>query len=188
MKFQVPLPIEPLYCPRLSCQVYDQVFGGFSQPIIGNFTIPIGDLIHELAAERKSEIEALRTMVQTLHKIAVGEERASLLAKSMRGMVENQMSTAGATEAQLASVRMTPDVKKKIVTEFSAKRTAKHNGMIEEEKSGSINVDEVEETQALLTGDSNEEIRMQDRLIEKEQNASQGKAYRVTAADIRPSQ
>lgn len=56
MEFFVPLPIEPLYCPRLSCQVYDQVFAGFSQPIIGNFTIPIGELIHELAAERKAEI------------------------------------------------------------------------------------------------------------------------------------
>ena len=63
MKFFVPLPIDPLYCPRLSCQVYDCIFAGFSQPIIGNFTIPIGDLIHELKAERSTEIKALRTMV-----------------------------------------------------------------------------------------------------------------------------
>jgi len=89
MKFQVPLPIDPLYCPRLSCQVYDQVFGGFSQPMIGTFTIPIGELIHELANERKTEIGALRVMVKTLHNVAIGEERASMLAKSMRGMIAN---------------------------------------------------------------------------------------------------
>jgi len=113
------LPIAPLYCPRLSCQVYDQVFAGFSQPIIGNFTIPIGELIHELAAERKEEITALRTMIKTLDKIAAGEERASLMAKSMRSMVSDQMIKDGASEKALSEVRMTPDVKKKIVTEFS---------------------------------------------------------------------
>ena len=53
--------------------------------------MPIGDLIHELKAERTSEIKALRIMVETLDKVARGEERASLLARSMRGMVANQM-------------------------------------------------------------------------------------------------
>ena len=102
MKFLVPLPIEPLYCPRLSCQVYDTIYAGFSQPIIGNFTIPVGDLIHELAAERKTEIVALKNMVQTLNKVAAGEERASLLAKSMRGMMVENMEKDGASEDQIA--------------------------------------------------------------------------------------
>lgn len=118
MQFFVPLPIEPLYCPRLSCQVYDQIFAGFSQPIIGNFTIPIGDLIHELAAERKAEISALRNMVKVMNKIGKGEERASLLAKSMRSMVADQMAKDGASEEALKAVRMTPDAKNKIVAAF----------------------------------------------------------------------
>ena len=104
MQFFVPLPIDPLYCPRLSCQVYDQVFAGFSQPIIGNFTIPIGELIHELAAERKAEISALRTMVETLDKIAAGEERASFLAKSMRSMVADKLKEQGGTAEALSKV------------------------------------------------------------------------------------
>ena len=87
MQFFVPLPTDPLYCPRLSCQVYDCIFAGFSQPIIGNFTIPIGDLIHELAAERKIELAALKKMVSTLDGIATGEMRASIMAKSMRSMI-----------------------------------------------------------------------------------------------------
>lgn len=45
MTFNVPLPLDPLFCPRLSCQVFDNVFAGFSQPMIGNFTIDIGNLI-----------------------------------------------------------------------------------------------------------------------------------------------
>lgn len=121
MKFFVPLPIDELYCPRLSCQVYDQVFAGFSQPIIGNFTIPVGDLMHELARERKAELGQLKKMVETLNKVADGEERASILAKSMRGMVAEKGVADGASKAMLDSVRMTPDVKKKIVNEFSSK-------------------------------------------------------------------
>jgi len=91
MMFMCPLPIEPLYCPRLSCQVYDCIFAGWSQPIIGNFTIPIGDLIHELALERKVELAALRSTVTTLDNIAAGEERAAFLAKSMRSLVAEEM-------------------------------------------------------------------------------------------------
>jgi len=125
MQFFVPLPIKPLYCPRLSCQVYDQVFAGFSQPIIGNFTIPIGELIHELAAERKEEIAALRAMVKTIDKIAKGEERASLLAKSMRSMIADQMAKDGASESAMTAVRMTPEAKAKIVSEFSQRKLTK---------------------------------------------------------------
>lgn len=60
MSFQCPLPIDPLYCPRLSCQVYDCIFTGWSQPMIGTFVIPVGELMHELKAERDTEIGALR--------------------------------------------------------------------------------------------------------------------------------
>ena len=88
MKFEVPLPTDTLFCPRLSCQVYDTVFAGFSQPIIGNFTIPIGELMIELEEERKRELKALKVMVETLGKVARGEATSSFLAKSMRSMVK----------------------------------------------------------------------------------------------------
>jgi hypothetical protein len=32
MKFGIPLPTDPLYCPRLACTVYDCIFKGWSQP------------------------------------------------------------------------------------------------------------------------------------------------------------
>ena len=44
LTFNVQLPIEELYCPSLACDCYDYVFMGFSQPLIGTFSIPVGKL------------------------------------------------------------------------------------------------------------------------------------------------
>lgn len=46
IKFNIPLPTDELYCPSLTCTVYDQVFLGFSQPQVGTFTIPLGQIMH----------------------------------------------------------------------------------------------------------------------------------------------
>ena len=48
MKFQIPLPTDPLYCPQLSCMVYDYIFKGWNQPMIGTFVVPIGQLMQNL--------------------------------------------------------------------------------------------------------------------------------------------
>ena len=63
-------------------------------------------------------------MVETLGKVARGEARSSLLAKSMRSMVKDQMIEAGASESQIAAIRMTPEAKQKQLNEFAAKRRA----------------------------------------------------------------
>jgi hypothetical protein len=49
------LPTDDLYCPKLSCTVYDYIFKGWNQPIIGVFTLPIGQLMLDLIAERQEE-------------------------------------------------------------------------------------------------------------------------------------
>ena len=108
LKFQVPLPIDPLYCPRLSCQVYDCIYTGWSQPIIGNFTIPIGELMHDLKAERVRETEQLEKMVVALDKIAKGEQRASFYQKGILAKIEEDMRKSGASEKDLEAVRQTP--------------------------------------------------------------------------------
>ena len=95
------------------------------------------------------------------------------------------MAADGASEEELAKVRMSPAVKKQIVNEFAARQKAKQ-GIIEEEVS--VNAEGGVDTQALLTGDSNEEARMADRLHEQKQNAIEGKMPRVTVDDIRHSQ
>jgi len=50
-----------------------------------------------------------------------------------------------------------------------------------------MNHDTGVDTQALLTGDADEELRMKPRLLEQSHNAKEG-ASRVTIDDIRPSQ
>jgi hypothetical protein len=55
MNFSIPLPVDPLYCPRLACQVYDNIIKGLNQPLIGTFTVPIGELMLEMKDERMRE-------------------------------------------------------------------------------------------------------------------------------------
>jgi hypothetical protein len=55
MKFQIPLPTKDLYCPKLSCAVYDYIFKGWNQPMIGVFTLDVGKLMNDLKAEREEE-------------------------------------------------------------------------------------------------------------------------------------
>ena len=79
-------------------------------------------------------------------------------------MVES-MEKDGASEDQIAKVRMTPASKQKLLTEFSSKRRADNNQIVEESKqSVSVNHDMGVDTGTLLTGDSNEELRMQGTL------------------------
>jgi hypothetical protein len=44
IKFELPLPENTKYTPSMTCTVFDQVFLGMSQPVIGTFQIPIGSL------------------------------------------------------------------------------------------------------------------------------------------------
>ena len=73
ISFRVPLPTDPLYCPKLVCTVYDYIFIGANQPLIGSFTIPIGELIHSIEKERQDEIEEIREVIDSLKKIISGE-------------------------------------------------------------------------------------------------------------------
>ncbi len=73
ISFRVPLPTDPLYCPKLVCTVYDYIFVGMNQPLIGSFTIPVGELIHSIQREREAEIEEIREVIDGLQKIITGE-------------------------------------------------------------------------------------------------------------------
>jgi hypothetical protein len=73
IEFKCPLPIETLYCPRLSCSVFDNIAMGLSQPLIGCFVIKVGDLMHALKQEREEETAALVKVVESVKKFALGE-------------------------------------------------------------------------------------------------------------------
>ena len=133
-----------------------------------------------LAEERRSEIKALRAVVETMRKVAAGEARGSELAKSMRTRVQAEMKAGGASDAAIAAIKQSPMQKQKMMNEFSS------NPKIEEEVS--MNQSSAVDTTGLLTGDSNEELRMQPRLIEKAENAKQGKMARVTINDVQSNE
>ena len=63
LSFKVPLPVEELYCPALSCTVYDQLFMGLSQPTVGTFTIPIGTIMQEQTQKRLDILKKAETFV-----------------------------------------------------------------------------------------------------------------------------
>ena len=69
IKFRLPLPRSPLFCPRLVCTVHDYIFKGLSQPLIGSFTIPIGKLVKDLQDERRIETQNIDYILTELDKI-----------------------------------------------------------------------------------------------------------------------
>ena len=64
MKFTIPLPTDILYCPKLTCAVFDYIFKGWNQPMIGVFTLPIGDLMLQLKKARSDDIEKIETVIE----------------------------------------------------------------------------------------------------------------------------
>jgi hypothetical protein len=58
-----------LYCPKLTCSVYDYIYKGWNQPIIGVFTLPIGHLMLDLIKERQDETEAMVDIEKKLNEI-----------------------------------------------------------------------------------------------------------------------
>ena len=74
MKFSIPLPTDPHYCPKLTCFVFDNIFMGLSQAQVGTFIVPIGDLMVALKEERKTETEALKLLNAKLRAMIKGEE------------------------------------------------------------------------------------------------------------------
>ena len=53
IKFNLKLPCDPLYCPKLACDVFDQIFKGFAQPLLGTFSIPIGEIMEKQKKEKE---------------------------------------------------------------------------------------------------------------------------------------
>lgn len=57
LKFEVRIPSEPFFTPRMTCMTYDKLyFDGMRQPILGTFTLKLGDI---LANGRKYDAETM---------------------------------------------------------------------------------------------------------------------------------
>ena len=170
IEFDIRLPTERLYCPRMSCQVFDSVMMGFSQPLIGNFTIPIGDLIFELAEERSREIEALEEVVAQLDKYAKGE----LLAISFREKFKTKDNALGALMRSNT---------KDVMTESAKARDKKVIAIPEGGKQDFSLNGEGDEDKPLLEGDADDELKQSQRLMDSMLHATDG-AKRMSPTQV----
>ena len=70
LQFEVKMPGDPTFCPRMSCDAYDQLFfSGMSQPHIGTFTLKLGDVILELMESDQEKKQNLDYILDILRKI-----------------------------------------------------------------------------------------------------------------------
>lgn len=70
--FTMRLPSSGLFCPKLSCDVYDYVFKGLSQPLLGTFSIPIGPILEQTLEDQKTEVEHSEYIIKELKRALNG--------------------------------------------------------------------------------------------------------------------
>lgn len=64
LKLSAHIPSDPYYCPRMTCTAYDKLyFEGMAQPVIGSFTLKLGDI---LTATRKKDANTLVSLQDIL--------------------------------------------------------------------------------------------------------------------------
>jgi len=90
IKFTLPLPGDALYCPKLQCSVYDNIFKSFMQPLLGVFTIPIGEILHQKQSKRQEEMTNLDQIIQELEKIM--QDRGVTTYNIQGSVIEEDMS------------------------------------------------------------------------------------------------
>lgn len=88
LDFNAPLPTDTLFCPRMSCNVYDNIAMGFSQPLIGTFVVPIGELMHDLRKEREEETAALQNVVDQVRRFVLGDKVAGYFKKMLNAKID----------------------------------------------------------------------------------------------------
>lgn len=58
--------------------MFDTIFAGFSQPIIGNFVVPIGEIMHNIIKEREEETKAIEEVIKQIKLIAKDQAVGSI--------------------------------------------------------------------------------------------------------------
>lgn len=98
MNVSIPLPTDPLYCPKLSSTVYDYIFRGWNQPMIGVFTMPIGQYMLDLKAERARETAVIEDINEELGRIL---RDGAVEVQNFGGNDNNRISKAKSNSAAI---------------------------------------------------------------------------------------
>jgi hypothetical protein len=95
IKFQLQLPTDPLFCPTLTCEVFDYVFRGKCQPLLGTFTIPIGDLLINRELEIERDLNDMSDIVRKLQDFMVEKGmQADYVVEERKENIEYAINTA----------------------------------------------------------------------------------------------
>lgn len=128
MQFNIPLPTDDLYCPKLSCTVYDYIYKGWNQPIIGVFTLPIGQLMNDLIKERQEETEVMLKIEEDLSKIILDAKPAppskNMAINETVDEVENYSNYSGENQNLATDI----ENQKKSIAKQRKKASKKING------------------------------------------------------------
>lgn len=70
LQFEVQLPNDPTFLPRMTCEVFDQLFmGGVGQPRIGVFTLKFGEVVTEMREKIDNDIRMAQQLTKTVEKV-----------------------------------------------------------------------------------------------------------------------
>mmetsp|Transcript_32447 Transcript_32447/g.29255 ORF Transcript_32447/g.29255 Transcript_32447/m.29255 type:complete len:412 (-) Transcript_32447:1072-2307(-) len=67
INIKLQLPVDPEYCPAMSAAVFDNIMKGISQPLIGTFSIPLGEYVIKTREKYKRKMDAIRAMADALN-------------------------------------------------------------------------------------------------------------------------
>lgn len=162
--FNLPLPQEELFTPRMSVTVYDSIAMGIKQPIIGNFVIDVGQLMRDLEKERQEEKDDLEHVLLQIKKMVMGEA----VAASMRTKIK-------AKTEEMVKEQMEEDLRKQ---QIEAAEKEVLNQQMRQGNQNSINESNLD-TAPLLQGDHDEETRQSERVKEAERAAVDGAKTRL---------
>ena len=64
--FNIRLPKDELFCPVLACDVYDHIFKGACQPLLGTFNINIGDIKSKYVEQQQEDLRICDQLIADL--------------------------------------------------------------------------------------------------------------------------
>ena len=103
------IPSDPTFTPRMTCDVYDQLFfEGMAQPHIGTFTLKLGEIIQDLREADKALTNSLEAIIATLRHIIKQQQTegacvAEIVADWYAGQSRSRIHAADAAENEIGN-------------------------------------------------------------------------------------
>ena len=103
------IPSDPTFTPRMTCDVYDQLFfEGMAQPHIGTFTLKLGEIIQDLREADKALTNSLEAIIATLRHIIKQQQTegacvAEIVADWYAGQSRSRIHAADAAEDEMGN-------------------------------------------------------------------------------------